>query len=87
MFASCLPDRGTKCPPIPAWAKPILDDHEKRIEKLETIASDLEEIKTSIETVAKWVKSVIPLVITALVTSGLVNGKLGLFLNALVTGH
>lgn len=75
---------------VPAWAKPIIDkqdEHENRIAKLEQIATDLEEIKSSIASVARWIKGAVPTIVGAAVAAGMVNGKLGAFLNALFVGH
>jgi tRNA threonylcarbamoyladenosine modification (KEOPS) complex Pcc1 subunit len=81
----------------PLWAKTlvekqdehteILADHSKRIETLETVANDLTEIKEAIASIGRWIKGSVPAVISAAIAAGLVNGKLGAFLNALFVGH
>ena len=82
---------------LPAWAKPISDtveqhaetltEHHERIKKVETIADDIDEIKQAVASVGRWIKASVPAVISAAIAAGLVNGRLGAFLNALFVGH
>jgi len=51
----------------------------RRVEALENIAGDLTKIKNLVKVYA-------PLIIVAAVSSGIVDGKWGAFLNALFTG-
>lgn len=52
---------------------------DERVSALEALAGDVHKIKNMVKVYA-------PLVIVALVSSGIIDGKLGAFLNALVTG-
>ena len=60
-----------------------LDDHETRLQSLESIAEDIGNISDTVDKIFKYIKIAAPSIISAAIAAGIVNGKLGAFLNAL----
>lgn len=60
-----------------------LDDHEKRIEALETAQVDIAELVSIVKSSVRYIKLWGPMIATAAVTSGVVSGRWGAFLSAL----
>lgn len=70
-----------------------LSDHGKRLTDVEKYCADnqemmgdIAEIKKAIFKLVKYAKFAAPSIISAAIAAGIVNGKIGAFLNALVTG-
>lgn len=63
-----------------------LSNHETRITELEGLAVLLANIDETVTKVLKYIKIGAPSIVAAAVSAGILNGKLGAFLNALVTG-
>ena len=66
---------------------------EERVGKLEVsqnetkmLINELVDIKTTVDKLARYVKVAAPSIVSAALAAGLVNGKLGAFLHALVGG-
>ena len=62
-----------------------LDDHEMRIKDLEDIADNLERIGDTVEKIFRYLKIAAPSIVSAAIAAGIVNGKVGEFLNALIS--
>ena len=60
-----------------------LTEHETRIKALEDSVTDISEIKEAVFKIVKYVRIGLPSIISAAIAAGVVNGKLGAFLNAL----
>lgn len=58
-------------------------EHENRIVKLEEVAGDIGRIGDTVEKIFSYLKIAAPSIIAAAVSAGIVNGKIGAFLNAL----
>jgi hypothetical protein len=61
-----------------------LSSLDKRVEALEGAVKDIHEISVTSKKVLGLIKVWAPIIATAAVTSGLVNGKVGAFLAALI---
>lgn len=77
-------DIGHKSPGFNRNHVKMLLDHERRLKNLETVADDISEIKTAVFKIAKYIKVAAPSLVSAAIAAGVVNGKLGAFLAALM---
>lgn len=62
-----------------------LSSLEQRMHSVESISSDISEILDTINKIGKRIKYWLPMVGAAAVSAGLVDGKLGAFIKALLT--
>jgi hypothetical protein len=62
----------------------MLQDHETRIKRLETVYPGIQEITDIVTSIKKYVKIWGPIVATAAISSGIVSGKWGAFFRALL---
>lgn len=66
--------------------KVTIDDIDKRLTGVEELEVTVTEILDTLNKIFRWIKGSVPLMVTAAVSAGIVNGKLGAFLNALFAG-
>jgi len=64
-------------------ARDDIEIHEARIKSLETVFSDISDINIAVKKIWRFVKWGTPIIVSAAVSAGIVNGKLGAFLHAL----
>lgn len=64
------------------WQKEV----DRRLKALEDVYPDLHDIKETIDKLLKYIKVSAPTIVAAAISAGIVNGKLGAFLSALIYG-
>lgn len=73
------------CPAVVDLHK-MVQDHETRLTTVENSHAQIADIAAAVDKVAKLIKLWGPTLIGAAISAGIVNGKLGAFLHALLNG-
>lgn len=74
---------GSDCCIKVATVEQRVDKLEKSVSTLETVYTDIGDIKEIVQKIARYMKVAGPSIISAAIAAGIVNGKLGAFLHAL----
>lgn len=76
------------CPcPVAVEIHEMVKDHENRLVTVEANHSQISELVEAVEKIGKLIKLWGPTLIGAAISAGIVNGKLGAFLHAIMTGN